>query len=99
MSMANSLKKFASYASITLFFYGFATTSVQAQVSQDDPYAFTYTTTLVPLIDRAENQRRRVPEPSALLGLMTVFGLVATQRQLMKRGKSQSSVKTEKAEN
>ncbi|MUH00177.1 PEP-CTERM sorting domain-containing protein [Scytonema sp. UIC 10036] len=96
--MANSIKKFASYASITLFFYGLATTSVQAQVNTD-PYTFTYTTTLVPLIDRDENQRRRVPEPSALLGLMTVFGLFATQRQLMKRGQRHFNFKIKKEEN
>ncbi len=82
--MANSIRKFVGYASITLFVYGLAMTSVQAQVNED-PYTFTYTTTLVPLIDRAETQRRRVPEPSALLALMAVFGLCATQRHLVKR--------------
>uniref|UniRef100_A0A0C1MYS5 Exosortase n=5 Tax=Nostocales TaxID=1161 RepID=A0A0C1MYS5_9CYAN len=97
MSMANSIRKFASYASITLFFFGLATSSVQAQVN--DPYTFTYTTTLVPLIDRAENQRRRVPEPSALLGLVTVFGLFATQRKFIKREQNNSNFKFDKEEN
>ncbi|GAB1538764.1 hypothetical protein NUACC21_14280 [Scytonema sp. NUACC21] len=85
--MNNRIKKVASYASTVLLIYGLTATSAQAQVNPETD-TITYTTTWAPVVTQRDTPvRRRVPEPSSILGLVAVFGLFATQGQLMKKGR------------